>query len=97
MCGLRVTENRVQRIFEPEREEVTGWRKLHNEELLKFYSSPDKIIVIKSRGVIQTGHVVCMREMSNAYKILLEGGPVVGSHDQSNELLDSIKGRKFLD
>ena len=40
---LRVFENRVlRRIFEPEREEVTGeWRKLHNEELSGLYSSPN--------------------------------------------------------
>jgi hypothetical protein len=39
---LRVLENRVlRRIFRPERDEVTGeWRKLHNEELRDFYSSP---------------------------------------------------------
>jgi hypothetical protein len=31
---LRVFENKVLRIFEPKRGEVTGeWRKLHNEEL----------------------------------------------------------------
>jgi hypothetical protein len=31
---LRVFENRVlRRIFEPKRDEVTGWRKLHTEEL----------------------------------------------------------------
>jgi hypothetical protein len=31
---LKVFENRVLRIFEPKRDEVTGeWRKLHNEEL----------------------------------------------------------------
>jgi hypothetical protein len=35
---LRVPENSVlMRIFGPKRDEVTeGWRKLHNEELLKF-------------------------------------------------------------
>jgi hypothetical protein len=39
---LNVSENRVlRRIFGPKREEVTGgWRKLHNEELHKFYPSP---------------------------------------------------------
>jgi hypothetical protein len=41
--GLRVSENRVlRRIFGPKRDEVTGeWRKLQNEELHNFYSSPD--------------------------------------------------------
>jgi hypothetical protein len=33
-------ENRVLRIFELKREEVTGdWRKLHNEDLHNLYSS----------------------------------------------------------
>jgi hypothetical protein len=40
---LRVFENRVlRRIFGPKRDKVMGeWRKLHNEELLNLYSSPD--------------------------------------------------------
>jgi hypothetical protein len=47
---LRVFENRVLRIFGPKRDEETGgWRKLHNEELHKFYSSPSIIRIIKSR------------------------------------------------
>jgi hypothetical protein len=39
---LRVLENSVlRRIFEPNRDKVTGeWRKLHNEELNYLYSSP---------------------------------------------------------
>jgi hypothetical protein len=49
---LRVFENRVLRIFEPERDEVTGgWRKLHNEELHNLYSSPSIIKMTKSRRV----------------------------------------------
>jgi hypothetical protein len=49
---LRVFENRVlRRIFGPRRDEVTGgWRKLHNEELHDFYSSPSIIRIIK-RGM----------------------------------------------
>jgi hypothetical protein len=48
---LRVSENRVlRRIFGPKREEVAGgWRRLHNEELLNLYASPDVISVTKSR------------------------------------------------
>jgi hypothetical protein len=48
---LRVFENRVlRRIFGRKRGEVTGeWRKLHNEELHNFYSSPDIIRQVKSR------------------------------------------------
>jgi hypothetical protein len=46
---LREFENRVlKRIFGPKRDEVTGeWRKLHNEELHDFYSSPSIIRIIK--------------------------------------------------
>jgi hypothetical protein len=47
---LRVSENRVlRRIFEPKRDEVTGvWRKLHNEELRNFCSTPSIIKMNKT-------------------------------------------------
>jgi hypothetical protein len=46
---LRVFENRVlRRIFGPKRgEETGGWRKLHNEVLHNFYTSPSIIRMIK--------------------------------------------------
>jgi hypothetical protein len=46
-----VFENRVlRRIFGPKRDEVTGfWRKLHNEELPRLYSTASIITMIKSR------------------------------------------------
>jgi hypothetical protein len=45
-----VFENRVlRRIFRPKRDEVTGERKLHNEQLRDLYSSPSIIRIIKSR------------------------------------------------
>jgi len=46
-----VFENMVlRRIFGPRRNEVTGeWRKLHNEEVNDLYSSPNILLVIKSR------------------------------------------------
>jgi hypothetical protein len=56
---LRVFENRVLRIFVPERDEVTGgWRILHNEELHSLYSSLSIIRMIKSRRMRWVGHVV---------------------------------------
>jgi hypothetical protein len=69
---LRVFENRVlRRIFGPKRDEVTGvWRKLHNEELHRFYSSPSVIRMIKSRRMRWAGYVVRVGEKRNAYKIL---------------------------
>jgi hypothetical protein len=46
-----VSENRVlRRIFGRKMNKVAGgWRKLHNEELHNFYSSPNIIRMIKSR------------------------------------------------
>jgi hypothetical protein len=45
-------KNRVlRRIFGPKIDEMTrGSRKLHNEKLHNFYSSPSVIRLIKSRG-----------------------------------------------
>jgi hypothetical protein len=56
---LRVFENRVlRRIFGPKRDEVTGeWRKLHNEELRGFYSSPSIIRILKSKRMRWAGYV----------------------------------------
>jgi hypothetical protein len=47
---LRVLENKALRIFGPMTEEVTGWKKLHKEELHKLYSSQN-IRVNKSKRV----------------------------------------------
>jgi hypothetical protein len=68
-----VFENRVlKRIFGPNRDEETGgWRKLHNEELHKLYSSPSVIRIIKSRRMRWAGHVARMGEKRNAYRILM--------------------------
>jgi hypothetical protein len=70
---LRVFENRVLRkIFGPKRNEVVGgWRKLHNEELHNLYCSPSIIRIIKSRRMRWAGHVACMGEKRNAYRILV--------------------------
>jgi hypothetical protein len=49
---LRVLGNRLlRRISGPKRDEVKGgWRKLHNEDLHNFYSSPSIITMIKPKG-----------------------------------------------
>jgi hypothetical protein len=71
---LRVFENRVlRRIFVPKRDEVIGgWRKLHNEELLKLYSSPSIIRIIKSRRIRWAGHVARMGRKGMHVGIWLE-------------------------
>jgi hypothetical protein len=71
---LRVFENRMlRRIVGPKRDEVTGeWRRLHNEELNKMYSSSNiNIQLIKSRRMRWTGHVARMGEGRGAYRILV--------------------------
>ena len=38
----------LRRIFGSKRDKITGeWRKLHNEELIDLYSSPNSVRVIK--------------------------------------------------
>jgi hypothetical protein len=68
-----VFENRVlRRIFGPKRNEVTGeWRKLHNEKLHIFYSSPNIITQVKSRSMRWAEHVASMGEEGNVYRVLM--------------------------
>jgi hypothetical protein len=57
----RVFENRVlRRIFGSKRDEVIGWRKLHNEEHHNLQSLPDIVRLIKSSRMRRAGHVACM-------------------------------------
>jgi hypothetical protein len=66
-------QNRVlRRIFGPKRDEGTGeWRKLHTEELKALYSSPNIILVIKSRRMRWARHVACMGERGGEYRGLV--------------------------
>jgi hypothetical protein len=62
----------LMRIFEPKRDEVIGgWRKLHNEDLHSLYPSPNNIRVYKSIRIKWAGHVTCIGDMRNVYKILV--------------------------
>jgi len=64
--SLRVSEYRLlKRIFGPKREEVAGgWRRLHDEELHNFYTSPNAVRMKKSRRMR-------WEEMKNVYVILV--------------------------
>jgi hypothetical protein len=87
---LRVFENWVlRRIFGPKGDEVTGeQRKLHSGELHNLNSSPDIIRQIKSRRMRWVGHVTCMGEGRNVYRIL------VGNPEGKNHLKDKgVDGR----
>jgi hypothetical protein len=60
---LRAFENRVLKgIFGPKRDDITEWRKLHNEELHNLYSSPNIIRQIKSWRMSWAGHVARIGE-----------------------------------
>jgi hypothetical protein len=68
-----VFENRaLRRIIGSKRNEVTeGWRKLYNEELHNFYSSPSITRMIKSKRMRLAGHVARMGQKRNVYRILV--------------------------
>jgi hypothetical protein len=70
-CRLRIFVNRMlRRISEPKREEVTGSRKMHNEELRNLCSSPNITRMTKS-----------IRVLASAVHILK-----IGKNYQVNEL-----------
>ena len=56
--------NRIlRRIFGPKSDENGEWRRLHNEELLSLYRSPNRVRVIKSRRLRWAGHVARMGDL----------------------------------
>jgi hypothetical protein len=71
----------LRRIYGLKREEDGSWRKLHNDELHRQYSSPNFVRVIKSRRVRWAGHVARMGEGRGVYRLLfgrLEGKRALG-------------------
>jgi hypothetical protein len=73
-------ENR--RLFGAKRNEAKGnWKRLHNEHY-HLYSSPDIILVIKSRKIRWAGHVARMGDRRSAKSVLVrrsEGKRLVGT------------------
>jgi hypothetical protein len=68
---LRVFENAVVRnIFGSKRGDLTGeWRRLHDEELYKLYSSPSVVRVMKSRRMRWVGHVARIGDRRGIYGV----------------------------
>jgi hypothetical protein len=77
-CRLRVFENRV----------LT--RKLYEEELNDLYCSPNTVSVIKSRRIRWAGHVSCMVERRDEYRVL------VGYMRETGHLEDSDVERMII-
>jgi hypothetical protein len=73
VCRLRLFENVVlRRIFWPKKNKVAGdWRKLCNEELNDLYSSPNIVLVIKSRRMRWVGQVMHKVEGRGVYRIFV--------------------------
>jgi hypothetical protein len=69
---LRVFENRdLTGLFVSKKEEGTGgWRKLHNEELLTLYFSPNIIRIIKSRKIKWGEHAESLGRVQIHIKML---------------------------
>ena len=64
----------LRRIFGPKRDENVEWRRLHNEELLSLYRSPNIVRVINSRRLRWAGHVARIEDhdliSAERYKLL---------------------------
>jgi len=71
----------LRRISGPKREEEGSWRKLHNDELLGLYSSPNVVRVIRLRRMSWAGHVARMGEGRIVYRVLIVR-PKTGYHQE---------------
>jgi hypothetical protein len=58
--GVKVSENRVQRMFGCKRVKVTGGRRKLENELYNLYPSLHTIRMIKTRRMRWLGHVACI-------------------------------------
>ena len=61
----------LRRVFGPKRDDITEWRKLHNEELNSLYCSHNIVQVIKSIRMRWARHVARMEEGRGVYRVLM--------------------------
>jgi hypothetical protein len=57
--------------LDPKRDEIGGWREMHNEDLHNLCTLPKIITMMKLRRVRWVEHVVSMEDKMNAYMILI--------------------------
>jgi hypothetical protein len=67
----------LSKIFGPKRQVDRSWRKLHNDELHRLYSSPNIVRMIKSRRMRWAGHVAHMGKVFTGFWF---GGPKARDH-----------------
>ena len=72
-----------------------GWRKLHNKELYVLYSSPNIILVIKSRRHRWAGYVARIGNRRGAYTVLV-GNLRVGDHLEDPSIDERIILKRIL-
>ena len=80
-------ERRLSLVYEG-RYNRGEWRKLHNEELNDLYSSPNVVLLIKSRRMGWAGHAGRMGESGGVYKVLVgtsEGKGALGRSSRRRE------------
>jgi hypothetical protein len=63
----------LSKIFGSKREEDGSWRKLHNDELHRLYSSRNIARVIRSKKMRWEGHVTRMGRGKSVYRVLVRG------------------------
>ena len=69
-CSVRVFENRVlRRILGLRGRSNKEWRKLHNEEFNNLSLTHNIFRVIKSRRMRLAGHVACIGERKDVYRV----------------------------
>ena len=61
----------LSQVFGSKKGEVTGGRKLHNEELNDLHFSTNNVRVLKSRRMRWAGHVARMGERRGVYRVLV--------------------------
>jgi len=69
---LRISKNKMTRIFRPQKAETTEWRNLLRKELQRLTFSYNIIIVNKSRRMRWEDYVARMVNVRHLYKILVE-------------------------
>jgi hypothetical protein len=88
---LRVFKNRVlRRMFGPKRDEMMGWRRLHNEELHNLLLLPNIIRMIQWRNMRWAGHLARTEVNRSVYGVFVRK-PAGKSQLRQHRWEDNVK------